>query len=394
MKIMKAYLATLILLATTLYATAQPLTSNSYKLTVRLENAPFDSLSIFDYTNERNISIPGRKIGDFTWEIIIPDSVVDDSENMALIVTRYDPVTNSSRWIRFLTEKDGDEIFVVNVGVEGKENIISATYKTQTTFPDDFINARIDGVDSVVIGDSKFEDFVLLTPEENSDIAVRAHDPFFSWFIPSRSSDDISYEDDLTSYTQLSKKFPDSRYLITYLSLNLNEFKSKEDVRRVYSNFSDRHKTSKWAKHIERYLNELKFNNTQLPTLVGDSRENIVPDSTKHTLVIFSASWCAPCIAEIPLLKDIHNDLSNELNMTYVSVDDERGLKSFQKLLKEKEISWRSVYAYEDINGVKEKYFVTGIPHNILVYPNGSMEVIDVRNEAELKRLYDLVNLN
>jgi pantothenate kinase len=79
--------------------------------------------------------------------------------------------------------------------------------------------------------------------------------------------------------------------------------------------------------------------------------------------------------------------------MTYVSVDDERGLKSFQKLLEEKEISWRSVYAYENINGVKEKYFVTEIPHNILVYPDGNMEVIDVRNETELKRLYGLVNL-
>lgn len=39
---------------------------------------------------------------------------------------------------------------------------------------------------------------------------------------------------------------------------------------------------------------------------------------------------------------------------------------------------------------VKEKYFVTGIPHNILVHPNGDMEVVDVRNEADLKMVYAL----
>jgi len=390
MTYLKATLILIILVGSSLCATAQQLSPSGYKLTVHLENAPFDSLSIFDYTNDRNIAIPGKKIGESTWEILIPDSLVADSENMALIVSRYDPVTNSSRWIRFITEKDGDQKILVNVGVEGKENIISATYKTQTTFLDDLINARINGVDSVVIGDSKFEDFVLSTPGENSDIAVRIHDPFFGWFIPSRSSDDISYEDDLTSYIQLSRKFPNSRYLITYLSLNMNEFKTKEDVRQVYSNFSDRHKASKWANQIERYLNDLKFDDTQLPTLIGSSRENIIADPNKYTLVIFSASWCASCIAEIPLLKDIYKDLSNGLNLTYVSLDDERGLKSFQKLLADKEIPWRSVYAYEDINKVKEKYFVTGIPHNILVHPNGDMEVVDVRNEADLKMFYAL----
>lgn len=389
---MKFYLVALVLITTALYATAQPEEPYGYKLTVHLENAPFDSLSIFDYTNERNISVPGKKVGDFTWEIILPDSLVEDSENMVLIVTRYDPITNSSRGVRFLAEKDGEEIIVVNVGVEGKENIIQATYKTQSTFPNDFINAHIDGVDSVVIGDNKYEDFVLLTPEEeDSDIAVRTHDPFFSWFLPSRTRSDVSYEEDLSSYLHLSKKFPNSRFLMTYLSLNLNEFRSKEDVRLVYNNFSDRHKTSKWAKHIERFLNERKFGNIQLPTLVSDSRESIITDSTKHTLVIFSASWCAPCIAEIPLLKNIYNDLSEDLNITYVSIDDKRSLEAFQKLLKENEIPWRAVYAYEDINGVKERYFVTGIPHNILVYPNGDNEVINLNKEAQLERLYALV---
>lgn len=63
----------------------QQQTIKDYKLLVTLENAPFDTLYLHDYTNDRNVRIIGKKKIKFTWKITIPDSVVNNSENMKLI---------------------------------------------------------------------------------------------------------------------------------------------------------------------------------------------------------------------------------------------------------------------------------------------------------------------
>jgi hypothetical protein len=93
---------------------------------------------------------------------------------------------------------------------------------------------------------------------------------------------------------------------------------------------------------------------------------------------------------EIPILQKIYEDLNKDLIITYVSIDDEKGVTSFEKLLKEKNILWRCLFAYQDINKVKQKYFIEGIPKSILVYPNQEMEVLDVRNDEDRLKLYHL----
>jgi len=350
----------------------QNASAEGYKLNVTLENAPFDSLYLFDYTNDRNVLIAGKKTGEFTWEILIPDSIVEDSENMLLKVSENDPVTKSSREVRFLKEENGEKTIVANIGVEDRINYIHARYEGKTTFPDENI---ID------------EDFKLILGDDNEDITVRAHEPYFGWFV-SLNDANKSYEEYMSSYVDLAKKYPDSRYLISNLSMNLANFKSKKDVEGVYKNFSDKHKNTQWAGRIERFLNNTKFENVSLPTLDRNTNEDIIQDTTKFNLIVFTASWCRPCIEEIPLLKKIYNDLEKDLVLTYISLDKEKDLRAFQKLVMDENIPWRSLLAYQDVEGIMNKYFVSGIPHSVLVSPDKDFEIIDVRDEAQRSKLY------
>lgn len=365
--------------------------SKPTKLIVNLENAPFDSLFLHDYTGSRSILIPGIKTQEFTWEISIPDSIVSTYENMELLVSFYDKASNSQRTVRFINEKGDQKILVANVGVEDKINYIKGTYVGESSFPNENRSIVIDNKDSVIVRDLFSEDFKLILQDDQSDIAIRAQDPFFSWFMDF-SNEGISYDDFLTSYTEISRKYPDSRFLMTSLASNLYQYKSKKDIHTIYSTLSNKHKDGKWSKEIERFLqlSSNKFENTALPTVDSNVDEDIVQNRSKHNLVIFSATWCAPCIEEIPLLKEIHKDLNKNLVFTYVSMDDEKTVASFHKLIQEKDIPWRTLFAYQDVEKIEHKYFAAIIPRNILVHPNGDMEVIDVRKDEDREKLYSL----
>lgn len=370
-------------------STAQTTKLKYYKLMVNLDNASFDSVYLYDYTDNKNILIPGRKIKKFTWEIMIPHDLSND-ENMELMASPYDNKSDSKQLIRFKSVKGRENIIIVNVGLNDENNSIYGVFSDTTVFSNEKVLTRIDNKDSSIVGDLICADFNLVIKDPNSDIAIRSQDPLFSWFMDINNRD-IPYKVHLNSYIELAKKYPDSRFLLNNLSRNITKYKSKSDLSEVYRNFSPKLRTTIWAKHIEEFLNENKFPNILLPSTNNDSLERMIQDTTKYNLVVFTASWCKPCIEEIPILKKIYKDLGEDLIMTYISIDDEKGVSSFKNLVKEKNISWRSLFAYQDIDKIKQKYFIEGIPKTILVYPSQETKVLDVRNDKDRMKLYNLI---
>lgn len=389
MKLIKPFsLLSLLLVIMSCQVPSQIEDSEHYKLHVNLENAPFDSLFLRDYTTGRDLLFEGKKTKEFTWVISIPDSIVSDFEQMELVVTPYDSIRNSTRLVRFITERDGKQIIIANVGVEDRDSYIRGVYREETIFPNQYL---IDNAGLEVVGDLFSEDFNLIIQDDQADIAVRAQDPYFSWFVD-LYGEGRTYDDFLASYIEIAKKYPDSRFLLTYLAVNLTSYKSKEDVRTIYNTLSSKHKNTIWGTVVERFFSWKTggFENSTLPNLTSNTEEDIVQDSSKYNLVIFSASWCPPCIAEIPLLKEIHEDLHKGLIFTYVSTDEEKTVASFQKLMKENDIPWRTLYAYQDVRKIEQKYAFQSIPYSILIHPNGNTEIIDVRKDEDRAMLYSL----
>ncbi|WP_345955722.1 thioredoxin-like domain-containing protein [Mucilaginibacter sp. PAMB04168] len=389
-----SFVRILVLLFTvTLYArsvNAQTPAPANYKLIVNLDRAPFDSLFLQDYTEGRNVLIAGKKTKEYTWEITIPNYVVDNSQNMILLASPYDAEHNSKKMIRFVTHKLGKKVIFANGGVEENDNYIYGTYANTVVFPEEQLLLKVNNKDSVALGKLICIDFNLIIKDQHSDIAVRAQDPFFSWFVDA-NNEIISYDNYLSSYIQMARKYPGSRFLMNSLAVNLTRYKSKEDIRKVYDCFSAKHKNTFVAKHIEEFLSNKKFQNASLTTLNQTTKEEIIQDTSKYNLIIFTASWCTPCIEEIPLLKNIYQDLGKNLILTYISIDNDSGVASFKKLLQRKQIPWRSLLAFQEVENIKQRYFIEGIPHSILVHPNKAMEVIDVRKRSDRSKLYAIV---
>jgi thiol-disulfide isomerase/thioredoxin len=92
---------------------------------------------------------------------------------------------------------------------------------------------------------------------------------------------------------------------------------------------------------------------------------------SKFTIIEFWASWCAPCIREIPNLNKIYNKYKDkDLQIISISVDE--SMPNWQRVIKQVDAPWVHL---SDLKGMpsalSKAYVVNGIPHSLLIDKNG-----------------------
>lgn len=91
----------------------------------------------------------------------------------------------------------------------------------------------------------------------------------------------------------------------------------------------------------------------------------------KALLITFFATWCAPCLQEIPALKELHNKYqSQDFAVLGLSVD-ESGPQVVVKLIKKAEINYTVLMADRAIT--RKFGGIAGIPTSFLVNKQGEV---------------------
>lgn len=302
-----------------------------------------------------------------------------------------------------------DTVYDKHTGMKlyGKQNNDSIEYKIVVYMPLEMDTLKYD---SFTIGrESKLTAFFI-----KSDIFEYQNQKFFNnAFLFSKNDDEtmylmakalnegyslfwrdtLSYEQRINKYEIFTSLYPNSHYLVSALYGSIGRYKNKEDIARIFNNFSTENKNSYFGKKINEYLNMNFFENSILPDWETNRLEPIIQDTTKFNLIIFSASWCGPCHKQIPNLKKIHNDLQEKLNMTYVSIDEPETVGEWKKLMKREQIPWRSLLAEDDVKGLQNKYYIHSIPLAFLVFPNGKIQRLQLYEEKDRKLIYAITNM-
>ena len=107
-----------------------------------------------------------------------------------------------------------------------------------------------------------------------------------------------------------------------------------------------------------------------------------------YILLDFWGTWCNPCIALIPELKELNIEFEDK-NFTLVSVAYDRETQSVLDFIKKEQMNWKHVFVSQtqpDKNSLVEKLKVTSFPTTILISPDGK---IIARNKTidELKEI-------
>jgi thiol-disulfide isomerase/thioredoxin len=134
------------------------------------------------------------------------------------------------------------------------------------------------------------------------------------------------------------------------------------------------------------------YTDFEIQTPTGEKRKlSEYVGKSKYLFIDFWASWCGPCIAEIPFLKDVYAKYKAKgLEMVGISLDSRND--DWQKALKKVNAPWVQlcVKGDDDTRFLYDTYHFSAIPYSILLDENSKIIAAGLRGEELIKKIEDL----
>lgn len=180
---------------------------------------------------------------------------------------------------------------------------------------------------------------------------------------------ELSYEDTADEMlAQIAKFSPELQQTQTLVELKeLAEAKARVAVGQPY---------------IDIVQNDAEGNPVALSSVVGEG---------KYVLVDFWASWCGPCMGEVPYLIDTYKTYHDKGFEIY-GVSFDKDADKWKGAIADKGMNWIHVSDLNAFtNDAAKDYAVRSIPSNFLISPDGVIIASGLRGEALKEKIAELL---
>ncbi|WP_406701022.1 TlpA disulfide reductase family protein [Singulisphaera sp. Ch08] len=168
-------------------------------------------------------------------------------------------------------------------------------------------------------------------------------------------------------------------------------------ARQVYETLLERYGESPTLRQkIRADLNRLdKVNKPAPDTSVKDIKGaplRLADLKGRYVLVDFWATWCAPCIAELPNVQEAYAKYHDSgFEVVGVSLDETK--TALLDFVKARNIPWRQVHNGSSGGDLVEAFGVNSIPATFLIDPEGKIIRLELRGPALEKALATLIKV-
>src|SRR5690554_5580134 len=113
----------------------------------------------------------------------------------------------------------------------------------------------------------------------------------------------------------------------------------------------------------------------------------------KYTYIDVWATWCGPCLREIPSLKEVEKDYANKnIQIVSISIDESKDYDKWREMVEEKSLGGIQLMADNNWSSkFVQDYAILGIPRFILVDPEGNIVSADAPrpSDPQLRKMLD-----
>lgn len=131
----------------------------------------------------------------------------------------------------------------------------------------------------------------------------------------------------------------------------------------------------------------------ELQTLEGNSFKLSEHFGKKPVYLVFWATWCPICKAEIPNIKKIYQQLGDDIFILAINIGQRDSVQEIKKYRENYQLPYQ--LAFDEGTKVSRQYDVVGTPWQVIIDVNGKIRYRSNRTPENLKQHIDsLTRLN